>query len=50
MFEPADGLFGTLVTEQWIVDKLASRYGVSISHLKFTRIGETEVRPSECVI
>ncbi|XGW07462.1 hypothetical protein V3C99_010553 [Haemonchus contortus] len=42
MFEPADGLFGTFITEEWIVNEFARSHGVQISHLKFQRIGETE--------
>uniref|UniRef100_A0A7I4Y8S1 CHK domain-containing protein n=1 Tax=Haemonchus contortus TaxID=6289 RepID=A0A7I4Y8S1_HAECO len=42
MFEPAEGLFGTFITEEWIVNEFARSYGVQISHLKFQRIGETE--------
>ncbi|VDO47234.1 unnamed protein product [Haemonchus placei] len=42
MFEPAEGLFGTFITEEWIIDEFARCQGVQISHLKFQRIGETE--------
>ncbi|RCN29236.1 hypothetical protein ANCCAN_25010, partial [Ancylostoma caninum] len=42
MFEPADGLFGTFVTEKWLVDDLSSIHHVDISGATFSRIGETE--------
>ncbi|KIH50065.1 hypothetical protein ANCDUO_19859 [Ancylostoma duodenale] len=42
MFEPADGLFGTFVTEKWLVDELSSLHHTVISAPTFSRIGETE--------
>ncbi|KAK6738423.1 hypothetical protein RB195_020498 [Necator americanus] len=42
MFEPADGLFGTYVTERWLLDELSTLHGAKITRAAFTRIGEDE--------
>ncbi|KHJ83559.1 hypothetical protein OESDEN_16741 [Oesophagostomum dentatum] len=42
MFEPADGLFGTFVTEDWLLNELSTKHGTKLAEARFTRIGEVE--------
>ncbi|CAJ0605146.1 unnamed protein product [Cylicocyclus nassatus] len=42
MFESADGLFGTYITEKWLIDELSSLHNTKFSNARFKRIGENE--------